>query len=119
MIIDTLRHLFESKIVDEIEILEDVEGVGFKMLKIKGILIDHSQLILTEIQTQKENKYSYHWQTDIGRLLARWDNSPHWEMLATFPHHKHLSNGRVEESIEVTVADVLTHIEKQIKKRKK
>lgn len=119
MIIDTLRHLFESKIVDRIEILEDVEGIGFAMLKIKVNIIDHSQLILTEIQTQKENKYSYHWQTMSGKLLLRWDNAPHWNSINTFPHHKHLANGKVEESSEVTVADVLIYIQQQIKKGKK
>ncbi len=119
MIIDTLRHLFECKIVDQIEILEDIEGIGFTMLKIKATLIDHSQLILTEIQTQSENKYSYHWQTMSGKLLLRWDNSPHWDKINTFPHHKHVSNSKVEESYEVTVTDVLHYIEQQMKKGKK
>lgn len=119
MIIDTLRHLFESKIVDQIEILEDVEGIGFTMLKIKVNLVDHSQLIFTEIQTQTENKYSYHWQTKSGNLLLRWDNAPHWNKIDTFPHHKHGASGKVEESYEVTVTDVLNYIEKMMEKGKK
>lgn len=77
MIVDTLRHLFESKIVVKIEILEDKEGSNFKMMKLHAELIDSSNLYITEIQTTSENKYSYHWQAKSGKLVMRWDNAPH------------------------------------------
>ncbi len=32
-----------------------------------------------------KRKYSYHWQDAQGRLITRWDNSPHHKGLPTFP----------------------------------
>ncbi|MDT8402898.1 MAG: DUF6516 family protein, partial [Bacteroidales bacterium] len=38
-------------------------------------------------------KYKYHWQTENGELIERWDNVPHHREIDTFPHHKHDGNG--------------------------
>ena len=37
----------------------------------------------------KRTKYSYHWQTERGKLIKRWDNAPHHPEIATSPHHFH------------------------------
>lgn len=56
-----------------------------------------------------KRKYSYHWRDANGRLIIRWDNSPHHKGLSTFPHHKHMPE-RVTDSKERTVKDILTVI---------
>ncbi|MBU4501923.1 MAG: hypothetical protein KKA79_04970 [Nanoarchaeota archaeon] len=56
-----------------------------------------------------KRKYSYHWQDAQGRLIIRWDNSPHHKGLPTFPLHKHLPD-EVAASRERTIKDVLTII---------
>ncbi len=61
-----------------------------------------------------KRKYSYHWQNAQGKLIARWDNSPHHRELSTFPHHKHLSEN-VVVSKERTIKDVLIVIKGAIK----
>lgn len=33
--------------------------------------------------------YSYHWADAQGRLIQRWDNTPHFSGLPGFPHHIH------------------------------
>lgn len=33
--------------------------------------------------------YAYHYQRPDGALVFRYDNSPHFPTLSTFPHHKH------------------------------
>ncbi len=53
-----------------------------------------------------KRKYSYHWQDANGKLITRWDNSPHHKEISTFPHHKHLLND-VVESKERIIKDVL------------
>jgi len=60
-----------------------------------------------------ERKYSYHWQNAGGDLLVRWDNSPHYPDLRTFPHHKHVGH-RVVESTEVNLDAVLEFIATKI-----
>lgn len=34
--------------------------------------------------------YRYHCQDDANRLLFRYDDTPHFPDLDTFPHHKHI-----------------------------
>jgi hypothetical protein len=33
--------------------------------------------------------YAYHYQKPDGIMIFRYDNTPHFPNLATFPHHKH------------------------------
>ena len=35
-------------------------------------------------------RYSYYWLTSDNRLKIGWDNAPHHEELASYPHHKHV-----------------------------
>jgi hypothetical protein len=34
--------------------------------------------------------YAYHYQRPDGTLVFRYDNTPHFPALTTFPHHKHV-----------------------------
>ncbi len=34
--------------------------------------------------------YRYHFQDENNQMLFRYDNTPHFPSLETFPHHKHL-----------------------------
>lgn len=55
--------------------------------------------------------YSYHWADTEGRLIRRWDNTPHFPNLPGFPHHVH--NGRaatVSPGQPVNVFTVLDEI---------
>lgn len=36
--------------------------------------------------------YAYHYQRPDGTLVFRYDNTPHFPDLPTFPHHKHEHN---------------------------
>ncbi|WP_353737734.1 MULTISPECIES: toxin TumE [Microcystis] len=35
--------------------------------------------------------YRYHFQDEQNNLVFRYDSTPHFPNLSTFPHHKHLS----------------------------
>ncbi len=105
--------LKKSNIVSEIEILEFVEEETVNILKVKAKLIDKSLLYITEVHTMNYQKYSYHWQDKEGKTIIRWDNSPHWKEIETFPHHKHIGE-QVLPSSRATIKDVLKEIEKII-----
>jgi len=47
-----------------------------------------------------------------NELIVRWDNAPHHPHLKTYPHHKHLQEA-IENSMEITLEEVLKYIEKQ------
>ena len=65
-------------------------------LRFKGkvIFIDDSVLFIRQVVLGETTfKYAYHWQNREGQLISRWDNSPHWPEVATYPHHKHIMKG--------------------------
>ncbi|MEW6187143.1 MAG: DUF6516 family protein [Thermodesulfobacteriota bacterium] len=41
-------------------------------------------------------RYSFHWQDAAGKLVRRWDNSPHHLELVFAPNHLHLGVDQVE-----------------------
>lgn len=111
-----IKYLKESCLVSEIEILELIEEEKVKILKLKSELKDKSYLYITEVHTINYQKYSYHWQDQTGKLLIRWDNSPHWRNITTFPHHKHVGS-KVLPSSRATIDEVLKEIENKFKEK--
>jgi hypothetical protein len=41
----------------------------------------------------ERTKYVFHYQSADGALIFRYDNSPHYPDLPTFPSHKHTADG--------------------------
>ena len=112
-----IKYLKESHLVSVVEILELIEEEKVKILKLKAELKDRSYLYITEVHTIGHQKYSYHWQDQTGKLLIRWDNSPHWPNITTFPHHKHVGS-KVLPSNRATIDEVLREIENFMKTKK-
>ncbi len=90
-------------------------------LRVRIILIDDSEVELFEYVTESGGKielrkYSFHWQTNSGALIRRWDNAPHHPSLPGEPHHVHQTDGSVAEVLNVPdTAFVISYIEDQIK----
>ncbi|MGB7533631.1 MAG: DUF6516 family protein [Halobacteriota archaeon] len=79
--------------------------------------VDGSLLYVRDYTFGRERKYSYHWQRG-AELLIRWDNSPHWKHLRTYPHHKHISSEKnIHESKEHNLDAVMNFIVKKLEKR--
>ena len=91
-------------------------GQLFK-LRAEVELIDRSRLFIRETVVDETNrKYAYHWQSQNGELLIRWDNAPDWE-IATFPHHKHIDKeDNVESSYERTLEQVMPILARRLEK---
>lgn len=59
---------------------------------------DNSRLIIAERLQRvgplncKRTAYRFHYQRADGTLIFRYDNSPHYPHLATFPAHKHVGD---------------------------
>jgi len=62
-----------------------------------------------DIETE-ELRIQYHYQSADGRLLFRYDNSPHYPHLSTFPSHKHVGN-EIIAAEPPEFADVLREID--------
>lgn len=59
-------------------------------------------------------KYSYHYEDDKNVMIFRYDMSPHFKDIETFPHHKHDGNKKVVASKEPSLKEILYEIEKLI-----
>ncbi len=57
--------------------------------------------------------YSFHYQRADSTLIFRYDNSPHFPNLPTFPAHKHTPDG-VIPSAAPDLADVLREIDERL-----
>jgi hypothetical protein len=58
--------------------------------------------------------YRYHFQDSNNKVIFRYDNTPHFPKIDTFPHHKHLSNSVVAVN-RPTFLEVLSEVRALLK----
>ena len=63
-----------------------------------GCLLEINEAIIVEDGALKTLGYRYHLQRASNELVFRYDNTPHFPDLPSFPHHKHLQNAVVASS---------------------
>ncbi len=73
-----------------LSIVEEIEGTGLR---------DIRRLV-----------YKFHYQHADGTLVFRYDDSPHYRHLTSFPHHKHIGNSVIEAE-PPDLVDVLREID--------
>ncbi len=71
-----------------------------------GRLLEINEAVAVEADALVPLGYRYHCQDGRNRLIFRYDNTPHFPNLASFPHHKHLPNGVIATN-KPTVLQVL------------
>ncbi len=82
-------------------------------------LADGGLLEMMERAVHKKNvhkiettTYRFHWQGNDGRLIRRWDNAPHFPLLAGFPDHIHIGpEDQPTPGSSVNILDILTQID--------
>ncbi len=93
----------------------DILTVGVKF-KSELHFYDGSRLSIFEqlesVGGQNFNRVSYkfHYQDKNGNLIFRYDNSPHYPNLSTFPNHKHVGDSVVKAE-PPDLNDVLVEID--------
>jgi len=111
-----LSALRASPVVQSHDIAFDKRGPSAGYVRGVVFCVDESQLHFREfVNTQPKVDrftYVYHYQAADGAMIFRYDNTPHFPMLSSFPHHKHLSDGiSVVACAAPTLAQVLAEIE--------
>lgn len=59
--------------------------------------------------------YRYHFQDGQNNLIFRYDNTPHFPNLSSFPHHKHLVDRVIacgQPNIAMVIQDAIAFLEK-------
>ncbi|MBI9037769.1 MAG: hypothetical protein JEY97_06510 [Bacteroidales bacterium] len=111
---EILQYLISKNIVSQIiEVFSDeTVNRGYYKILCKLIPSDY-KLQIKWINTPENFIYSY--QLFSNTHLLRWDNSPHFPDISTFPHHFHDINEKIKHSI-VSGKDIKTDLDIIFKK---
>lgn len=60
-----------------------------------GYLLEVNEAIVIEDGRMKRLNYRYHFQDEQNTLIFRYDNTPHFKNIESYPHHKHIDSGVV------------------------
>ncbi|MBO3459508.1 DUF6516 family protein [Aetokthonos hydrillicola Thurmond2011] len=74
----------------------------------KYLLEINEAIVITDNQLEFLD-YRYHFQDERNRLIFRYDSTPHFPNLSTFPHHKHLPDN-VISSHKPEITQVLKEV---------
>jgi hypothetical protein len=78
-----------------------------------GSLLDFDEVILLRNEQLIKLRYAYHYQSETGEVIFRYDNVPHHPNILTYPHHKHIGSA-IEPSLAPDLSEVLREIEQMI-----
>jgi hypothetical protein len=103
-------HVYVERYVEEILTSERI-NLRIRLRAENGHLLEiHEAVVFAEGELVHLD-YRYHCQDEQARLRFRYDSTPHFPYLPSFPHHKHLSDGLViatdRPSIEQVVQEAI------------
>jgi hypothetical protein len=110
---EILRLLDQADWIESYEVQDYRQWEGGFYYRLKITFENQSLLFVREYVDETERAYSYHWQDQNDEMIMRWDNAPHHQHIATFPHHKHTPD-EIFESTAITLPDALEVIHRQI-----
>lgn len=78
-----------------------------------GTTLDFKEFIESSEDSIEKYKYAYNYRIGSDNVF-RYDNAPdpRARETKTFPHHKHLQDGSIEESKQIELSDVINEIER-------
>jgi Family of unknown function (DUF6516) len=109
MLPDALRLYFEEvesalqklkdvyvEVYQEEILADDRANLRIRVRFAQGCLLELNEAVMIEAGVIRHLGYRYHFQDERNELIFRYDNTPHFPGLNTFPHHKHLQAGVLE-----------------------
>jgi hypothetical protein len=94
--------------------LPDRQGIIEGRLRFHdGSLLDFDEVVLLRNEQIVKLRYAYHYQSQSGEMIFRYDNAPHYPNISTYPHHKHVGDA-VEPAHVPDLSEVLRQIEQML-----
>lgn len=90
--ISELEDAYVERYVEEILTLQRAT-LRIRIRFLRGILLEINEAIVVDANRLMWLDYRYHCQDEQNRLIFRYDSTPHFPDLPSFPHHKHLPSG--------------------------
>jgi hypothetical protein len=84
-----LEDAYVERYVEEILTPQRVT-LGIRVRFAAGHLLEINEAMVVKTDTLVWLDYRYHCQDEQNRLIFRYDSTPHFPDLPSFPHHKHL-----------------------------
>ena len=83
------RNVYVERYVEEIVTSERM-NLRVRLRFERGHLLEINEAVVVEDNSLVPLDYRYHCQDENNRLIFRYDSTPHYPNLSSFPHHKHL-----------------------------
>ena len=83
------RDAYVERYVEEILTPERV-NLRIRLRFDQGHLLEINEAVVVEDNSLVSLDYRYHCQDENNRLIFRYDSTPHFPDLSSFPYHKHL-----------------------------
>jgi hypothetical protein len=106
---DSIRKLENANVerYEEEVLTSSRANLRIRVRFLSGHLLEVNEAIVIVKDQLKHLGYRYHFQDQENNLIFRYDNTPHFPELKSFPHHKHLTN-KVEDSDAPLILNVIT-----------
>lgn len=95
--LETLSNCYFEK-YDEEFLTANRANIRVRIRFSNGYLLELNEAVVIQNEKLTHLSYRYHFQNHKNELIFRYDNTPHFPNLKTFPHHKHLPDDVVESS---------------------
>lgn len=107
-----LKEVYVERYQEEI-LADDRANLRIRIRFAKGYLLEINEAVVVETGTIRHLGYRYHLQNERNELIFRYDNTPHFPNLKSFPHHKHMETGVLDcekPSIPRVLEEAARHI---------
>ena len=110
--VETAVQKLEGAYVERYE--EEILAVNRVNLRIRvrfpsGYMLEFNEAVIGESGHLRHLGYRYHFQDGQNNLVFRYDNTPHFPDLESFPHHKHLPD-KVVGAKQPSILEVIEEI---------
>lgn len=93
--VQKLKDVYVEVYQEEI-LADDRANLRIRVRFARGCLLELNEALMIEAGVIRHLGYRYHFQDERNELIFRYDNTPHFPGLNTFPHHKHFQAGVLE-----------------------
>jgi len=105
-----LEDCYVEKYEEEI-LAPDRVNLRIRARFLKGYMLEWNESVVAVEGKINHLGYRYHFQDKYNNVIFRYDNTPHFPQLGTFPHHKHLPNTVIAVNMP-SVFEVLRELKK-------
>jgi len=99
-------HVYVERYVEEILTSERI-NLRIRLRAENGHLLEIHEAVVIADGELVHLDYRYHCQDEQARLRFRYDSTPHFPNLPSFPHHKHLPDGQVIATDKPNIVQVI------------